>query len=117
MLMGALAIFTLVAVMGLAMVVSVWRGQAVEAGFSILHGFAALLGSALVILSALGGDERLFVNIGMAVVIILLGLVMAVYARKGKKPPKAIIAAHVGLAVACYGILGFFTFNPAAALF
>jgi len=48
----------------------------------------------------------------MAVVIILLGVTMGVFAKKGKKPPKGIIIAHVGLAVACYGILGFFTFNP-----
>ena len=112
MLMGALAVFTLVAVMGLTMVCSVWRGNPVEAGFPILHGAASLLGSALVIVAALAGDTRLYVNIGMAVVIILLGVTMGVFAKKGKKPPKGIIVAHVGLAVACYAILGFFTFNP-----
>ena len=117
MLMGALAVFTLVAVMGLSMVCSVWRGQPVEDGFPVLHGAASLLGSALVILTALAGDTRVYANIGMAVVIILLGVAMGVFAKKGKKPPKGIIVAHAGLAVACYGLLGFFTFNPGVALF
>jgi hypothetical protein len=117
MLMGALAVFTLVAVMGLSMVCSVWRGQPVEDGFPALHGTASLLGSALVILAALAGDTRVYANIGMAVVIILLGVTMGVFAKEGKQPPKGIVVAHVGLAVACYGLLGFFTFNPGVVLF
>jgi hypothetical protein len=117
MLMGALAVFTLVAVMGLSLVPGVWRGDPVDPGYPILHGAASLLGSALVIVAALGGDTRLYVNIGIAVVIILLGVTMGVFSKKGKKPPKLILVSHVGLAVACYGILGFFTFNPGVALF
>ncbi|MCX7113543.1 MAG: hypothetical protein NTX45_26285 [Proteobacteria bacterium] len=116
MLMGAFAIFTLVAVMGLSMIPSVWRGYAVEPGYPVLHGAISLVGAALVIFAALGGDTRLYVNIGLAVVIILLGVTMGVLGKKGKKPPKGIIAAHVGLAVACYGILGFFAMNPYATL-
>ena len=117
MLMGALAIFTLVAVMGLSMVISSLRGYEIEPGYPLLHGAAALLGSALVIVAALDGDTRLYLNIGLAVVIILLGVTMGVFAKKGKKAPKAVLVAHAGLAVACYGILGFFTFNHGVALF
>ena len=116
MLMGAFAVFTLVAVMGLSIVFSVWRGQPVEPGYPVLHGAAALFGSALVIVSALDGDERLYVNIGLAVVIIGLGAAMGILAKKGKRAPKAILVAHVGLAVVCYGILGFFAINPYATL-
>ncbi len=116
MLMGALAIFTLVAVMGLSIIPSIWRGYPVEAGYPLLHGAASLLGSALVILAALAGDTRLYLNIGLAVVIILLGVTMGVFAKRGKKPPKGIVITHVGLVVACYGILGFFTFNPGVEL-
>lgn len=116
MLVGAFAVFTLVAVMGLSIVASVWRGHAVEPGYPLLHGAAALLGSALVIIAALDGDERLYVNIGLAVVIIVLGAVLGIFAKKGKRAPKAILVAHVGLAVVCYGILGFFAFNPYATL-
>lgn len=116
MLMGAFSVFTLVAVMGLTIVASVWRGHSVEAGYPLLHGAAALFGSALVIVAALDGDTRLYLNIGLAVVIIVLGALLGIMAKKGKRAPKAIIVAHVGLAVVCYGILGFFALNPHSAL-
>lgn len=116
MLMGALAIFTLVAVMGASMLANAWRGLPIEPIYPVLHGLAALAGSALVIVSALGGDTRLYLNIGMAVVIIALGALMGLMAKKGKKAPRGILVAHVGLAVVCYGVLGFFTLNPQAAL-
>ncbi len=62
------------------------------------------------------GDTRLYVNIGLAVVIIVLGAAMGLLAKKGKKAPKALLVAHIGLAVVCYGILGFFALNPYATL-
>ena len=116
MLMGAFAVFTLVAVMGLSIVASVWRGQSVEAGYPLLHGAAALFGSALVILTALDGDTRVYLNIGLALVIIGLGATLGIFAKKGKRAPKAILVAHVGLAVVCYGLLGFFALNPYATI-
>jgi hypothetical protein len=116
MLMGAFAIFTLVAVMGMAIVCDVWRGRPVEAIYPIIHGAAALLGSALVILVAVAGDTRVYLNIGLAVVIILLGLYMGLCSKKGKRVPRAVLATHVTLAVACYGLLAFFTLNPHATL-
>ena len=90
MLMGALAIFTLVAVMGLSVLHSIWRGYAVEPFYPALHGSAALLGSTLVILATLAGDQRLYLNIGLAVAIILLGAIMGILSKKGKKVPKAL---------------------------
>lgn len=112
MLVGSLAVFTLVALMGLAMLCDVWNGRPVEPAYPILHAVAALLGSALVIFAALGGDTRLYLNIGMAVVIIGLGLVMGLASKKGKRVPRAILVAHMSLAVVCYLVLGFFAFNP-----
>jgi hypothetical protein len=114
--MGAFAAFTLVAVMGLSLLPSIWRGYPVEPFYPVLHGFASLFGSALVILCALGGDERLYLNIGLAVVIILLGVTMGIFGKRGKKVPRGILLAHVGLAVLCYGILGFFTLNTYSSL-
>ncbi|WP_156302956.1 hypothetical protein [Methylogaea oryzae] len=115
--MGALAIFTVVAAMGLSMVLGVLRGRAVDGRYAMIHGAAALAGSALVIMAALAGDARLYINIAMAVVIIGLGLLMGMAARKGKRPPKVVVVAHVGLAVACYSVLAFFTLIPTAELF
>lgn len=116
MLMGAFAVFTLVAVMGLSIVADIWRGHAVEPFYPMLHGVTALLGSALVIITALDGDTRLYLNIGLAVIIIVLGAVLGFFGKKGKKAQKPILLAHIGLAVVCYGILGFFALNPYAVL-
>ncbi|WP_348759253.1 hypothetical protein [Candidatus Methylocalor cossyra] len=102
--------------MGLTIVFDVWRGQSVGSFYPRLHGGAALLGSALVIGAALQGDTRLYVNIALAVVIIVLGVVMGVTAEKGKQVPKPIIFTHVSLAIICYLILAFFAFNPRATL-
>jgi hypothetical protein len=117
MLMGALAVFTLVAAMGLVMVRDVWRGQAVDPMYPMLHAGAALLGSGLVIAAALAGDTRLYANIGLAVVIIILGALMGLSSKKGKKVSRVILMAHGGLAVACYGLLAFFTLFPHATLY
>jgi hypothetical protein len=116
MLMFALGVFTLVAIMGLSMACGVWRGLPPDTAYARAHAGFSLLGSGLVIFVALQGDKRLFVNIGMAVVIILLGVVMAIASKKGKPVPRVILATHALLAVACYLILGFFTFNPHATL-
>jgi hypothetical protein len=116
MLMGSLAVFTLVAFMGLAMLRDAWRGVPVPPVYPKLHAAASLLGAALVIAVALQGDTRLYANIGMAVVIILLGLAMGLASKRGKQVPKGILAAHLGLAVSCYLLLGFFALNPGATL-
>lgn len=87
MLMGALATFTLVALMGLVMVRDAWRGYAIDPMYPPLHAGAAVVGSGLVIAAALAGDTRLYANIGLAVVIILLGLVMGIAAKRGRRFP------------------------------
>ncbi|NOS73329.1 MAG: hypothetical protein HOP36_02065 [Methyloglobulus sp.] len=111
MLFGSLFVFTMVALMGLSMVGDAWKSRPIGAVFPRLHAAAALFGSALVIGAALDGDTRLYNNIGMAVVVILLGVYMGFRAHKGKPIPKAILIAHAGLAVACYLLLGYYALN------
>ena len=112
MLMGALAAFTLVAMMGFVMVRDVWRGDGVGALYPAIRAGAALIGSAFVIAVAIGGDERLYPNIGLAVIIILLGAAMGILSKRGKKVPRAILLTHGALAVACYGLLAALTLFP-----
>ncbi len=109
---SALFAFTMAALMGLGMFVDAWKGRPVGKVFARLHAAAALFGSALVIFAAVvEGDTRLYTNIGMAVVIILLGVYMGFNAHKGKPAPKAVLLAHAGLAVGCYLLLGVYAFN------
>lgn len=106
MLIFALTIFTLVAIMGLGLALDVFKGAGSSIIFARTHAGLALAGSALVIAAALGGDDRVWINIGLAVVIIGLGLLISFRRQKGL-PVKALAALHGGLAVVCYGILGY----------
>ena len=110
MLIFAVAVFTLVAVMGLGLIVDVFKGSPSTKTFAILHAGFALLGSVLVILAALGGDSRVWINIGLAVVIITLGGLVSCR-RHRDKPVKALAVTHASLAVVCYLILVYFAFS------
>jgi hypothetical protein len=112
MLVFALAVFTLVAVMGLGLICDVFKGSSSSKTYAVLHAGFALIGSALVILDALGGDNRVWINIGLAVVIIVLGGLVSLRRHKGQNV-KALALAHGGLAVVCYLILAAFAFNLA----
>ena len=109
MLVFAVAVFTLVAVMGLGLICDVFKGSPSTKIYALVHAGFALFGSALVILAALGGDSRVWINIGLAVVIIVLGGLVSIGRHKGK-PVKALAVAHGGLAVVCYLILAYFAF-------
>lgn len=113
MLMLALGAFTIVAVMGLLMATDVFKGIGTSRLFALTHAGMAALGSALVIVAALGGDNRLWINIGLAVAIIGLGVYIAMQRAKGIHP-KALVLVHGGTAVVCYLILAYNTFTSAA---
>jgi hypothetical protein len=116
MLMGSLAAFTLVALLGVVMLFKVWCGGYLDTALTRLHAAAALVGSGLAIAAALGGDERIYLNIGMAVAIMVLGVIIAIRRHKTGKAPKGLLLLHGGLAVGCYAALAFFVFNPGVAL-
>lgn len=107
MLMFSLAVFTLVAVMGLSMACDVFKSRGTPKLYALVHGGMALFGSALVIIAALQGDNRVFVNIGLAVAIIAVGIYISFQRAKGIHP-KALVALHGGTAVVCYLILAYF---------
>lgn len=116
MLMGALAAFTLVALLGLLLLAKVWRGCFVDPGLLLLHAGIALLGAAMVVVVALQGDARLYTNIGMALIIIPQGLWMSFRRRKTGIVSKGMLLLHTALAVACYALLAYFTLVPGATL-
>lgn len=109
----ALGVFTLVAIMGLIQALDVFRGSYTDKTFAVAHGILSLVGSAIVIFDTLtGGDERAWINIGLAVVILALGVFLSKRRRAGL-PVKALVLAHGGLAVACYAWLVFIVFVKA----
>jgi hypothetical protein len=76
------------------------------------HAGFVLLGSVLVILAALGGDHRVWINISLAVVIIPLGVWLCYKRLRGIHPKALLVVIHGGLAAVCLLILAYYTFDP-----
>ena len=102
---AALSVFTLTAVLGLMIAFNLFRGKPVMPSSSIIHGISALVGSAFAIGAALSGETRIYINIVLAVVIILLGVFAAMKRRKTGVAPKGILVVHILLALVCYLML------------
>lgn len=102
---AALSVFTLTAVLGLLIALDIFRGKQPAPSASIVHGLTALLGSVFAIGAALNGETRIYINIILAVVIILLGVIAVVKRHKTGVAPKGILALHILLALGCYLIL------------
>ena len=102
---AALCVFTLTAVLGLCIAFDLFRGKPAAPSASIIHGITALVGSVFAIGAALLGETLVYINIVMAVVIILLGVGAALKRRKTGVAPKALLTVHILLALVCYLIL------------
>lgn len=114
MLTISLIVFTVVAVLGLMCAGNLLGGKPRSGSLAALHGVLALAGSAIVIYAAFAGladGKPVFINIIMAVVIIVLGLTISLRRMTGKAPGTSLVLGHAGLAVACYLILAAFVFN------
>ena len=102
---AALCTFTITAVLGLMIAFNLFRGHYVQPSSSIIHGASALLGSLFAIGAALAGETAIYINILLAVVIIVLGVIAAIKRRKTGVVPKGILVVHILLALVCYLIL------------
>ena len=102
---ASLCVFTLTAILGLMIAIDLFRGKALEPWASKVHGITALVGSAFAIGAAFTGETRIYLNIAMAVVIIILGLFAVLRRHKTGVVPKAILGLHITLALACYLLL------------
>jgi len=105
MLTASLAAFTLVAIIGLFMAIDLFRGNPVPRQLVLTHAGFAVLGALLAIGAALAGDSRVYINIAMVVVIVILGVLAAHKRYTTGQVQKGLILAHAGLAVVCYLIL------------
>jgi uncharacterized membrane protein (DUF373 family) len=111
MLIVSLALFTIAALVGIFLAKDVFAGKSPFGLARFTHVGLACVGSVLVIVEVFRGDQRLWINIGLAVVIIALGGLIWYLRSKGEFPRKLVLA-HGGLAVVCYLVLAYFAFNP-----
>lgn len=107
MLMLSLAIFTLVALMGVSLGIDTFNGRESSRQFALVHGILAAIGAALVIGAYWQGDARVLTNIYLAVPIFLIGICLSSKRALGRSP-KGSVVVHGGAAVVCYVILGYY---------
>jgi hypothetical protein len=107
MLMFSLAIFTLVALMGVSMGLDAFKGRETPRQFAMIHGVLAALGAALVIGAAWQGDGRVLTNIYLAVPIFLIGICLSSRRALGSQA-KGMALIHGGAAAVCYAILAYY---------
>ena len=103
---AAFCTFTITAVLGLMIAFNLFTGKYLQTSSSIIHGASALLGSSFAIGAALMGETRIYINILMAVVIIVLGVLAVIKRHKTGVVPKGILTVHILLALICYVMLG-----------
>lgn len=108
MLMFSLAIFTLVALMGITLGIDAFKGRESSRQFALVHGVLAALGAALVIGAFWQGDGRVLTNIYLAVPIFLIGICLSSKRALGRSA-KGSVVVHGGAAVVCYVILAYYT--------
>lgn len=101
----SLAAFTIVAAVGLALAIDLFRGVPTGKDITLVHAGMAVLGALFAIGAALLGDSRVYINIALVVVIVLLGFTAATKRHKTGVVPKPLILTHAGIAVICYLIL------------
>lgn len=104
-LIASLAAFTVGAVIGLLMAIDLFKGKPTSHVSILLHVIMVVLGALLAIGAALTGDDRVYVNIAMVVVIVVLGFLAVSRRFKTGKVQKKFILAHASLAVVCYLLL------------
>jgi hypothetical protein len=111
MLSIALGLFTITALIGVGLATAVFKQRRSSKALQLFHVCTAAIGSVLVIVDAFTGDARVWINIGLAVVIIVLGTCLG-FQRAHGRHPKGLVVVHGGLAVICYLILAYFVFVP-----
>lgn len=111
MLVSAFAVFTLAITLGVIMAIDVYRGRAPEWFFSVAHVFLVLFGCALLTITAVTSDARIYINNVLAMVIIALGALLAIAHKMRKPAPKLVLFLHIGLALGFYALLGGWAFN------
>ncbi|WP_022947840.1 hypothetical protein [Methylohalobius crimeensis] len=111
LLTASLAVFTVVALLGLTIALDLFRGYPVDRRVVLTHAGLAVFGAALAVGAALLGDKRVYVNIALVVVIVILGFLAASRRYKTGQVQKGLIVGHASMAVICYLILAAVVFG------
>lgn len=71
------------------------------------HLIGTIIGALIVIIAAFKGDARLWTNIVLAVIIVILGLTMS-FGKLSKSKAQTVLLCHACIGIICYGIFVYY---------
>ena len=101
----------IVIIVGFLMASKKNKREAVPTIYKIIHAGCTLVGAAIVLIVALMGDNRLWTNIILATIIVILGIIMAVK-KLNKTTGKRILLLHASIGIICYALFVYLVFAP-----
>lgn len=113
MLLASVILIGIVIIIGFIMASKRKKREAVPTIYKIIHAGFTLVGASLVFIVAFMGDNRLWTNIILAIIIVCLGLTMA-FAKLNKTSGKLVMYTHAAIGIICYAIFLYLTFTPDA---
>lgn len=99
---SALAI-GIVIIVGFLMVFKIKKKEPIPTSFKGIHVVATIIGAVLALIAAITIDSRLWTNIILATIIVILGLVMALGKLKKQSAIK-VLFVHAAIGITCYSI-------------
>lgn len=99
---SALAI-GIVILVGFMMVLKIKSRKPIPTLYKGIHVIATIVGAVIALIAAITTDSRLWTNIILATIIVILGVIMAVGKLK-KKTAIKVLFLHAIIAITCYSI-------------
>lgn len=99
---SALAI-GIVIIVGFLMALKYKKREPVPVSYKVIHIVGTIIGALIALLAACMGDTRIWMNVILAVLIVILGLPMAFHKVK-KNSARIVLYAHASIAIICYSL-------------
>lgn len=109
---GAIAIFGMVAIMGMYLLSLILRNKGTPKAVTLIHGLFAGLGLLLLIVYCLGNQTGPLVSIVIFCLAALSGVILNYKDLTGKKVPKWLAIVHGLVAMIGFAFLLVFAFSP-----
>lgn len=103
MLWIAVLAIGIVIIFGFLMVSKRKSKQPVPTSYKAIHIVGTIIGAVIALIAALMGDTRIWVNVILAVLIVVLGVFMGL-GKLTKSTAKPVLYSHAVIAIVCYTI-------------
>lgn len=98
--LSALAI-GIVIIVGFLMASKHKKREPVPVSYKVIHIAGTIVGASLALFAALMGDTHIWVNVILAIIIVILGIMMGL-GKVTKSSAKKVLYTHASVAIVCY---------------